>query len=136
MKPSIKKVTRDLLGNKSRSVIVLLAIVLGAFGVSMMSTAYNLLGKNLKDNYLKTNPAAFTLVVDSISDEVLQEAKQLSAIEYVETRNKLIGRVEINKNEFVSIWLFVVDDLSNVKINTYRLISGANPASANEMLIE
>lgn len=136
MRPSFKKIIRDLLSNKSRSFIVLLAIVLGAFGVSMMTTAYSLLGRNLSDNYLKTNPAAFTLVVDSISDEVLQEAKRLPGIEYVETRNKLIGRVETSTNEFVPIWLFVVDDVSNVQINTYRLLSGSTPASGNEILIE
>jgi len=136
MKPSFKKIIRDLLSNKSRSFIVLLAIVLGAFGVSMMTTAYNILGRNLSDNYLKTNPAAFTLVVDSISDEVLQQAKLLPNIEYIETRNKLIGRVEVNKNEFIPVWLFVVDDLSKVQINTYRLLSGTIPASNNEMLIE
>jgi len=136
MKPSFKKIIRDLLSNKSRSFIVLLAIVLGAFGVSMMTTAYNMLGRNLSDNYLKTNPATFTLVVDSISDEVLQQAKLLPDIEYIETRNKMIGRVEISKNEFVPVWLFVVDDLSKVQINTYRLLSGTIPASNNEMLIE
>jgi putative ABC transport system permease protein len=136
MKPSFKKIIRDLLSNKSRSFIVLLAIVLGAFGVSMMTTAYNMLGRNLSDNYLKTNPAAFTLAVDSISAEVLQKTKLLPYIEYVETRNKVIGRVETNKNEFVPIWLFVVDDLSKVRINTYRLLSGTIPASDNEILIE
>jgi putative ABC transport system permease protein len=136
MKPSFKKIIRDLLSNKSRSFIVLLAIVLGAFGVSMMTTAYNMLGRNLSSNYLKTNPATFTLVVDSISDEVLQQARSLPGIEHIETRNKLTGRVEISKNEFVPIWLFVVDDLSKVQINTYRMLSGTIPASDNEILIE
>jgi len=136
MKPSFKKVIRDLLSNKSRSFIVLLAIVIGAFGVSMMTTAYNMLGRNLSDNYLKTNPAAFTLVVDSMSDEVLQKTKLIPDIEFVETRNKIIGRVEINKNEFVPIWLFIVDDLSKVQINTYRLLSGNTPSTSTEMLIE
>jgi Predicted permease. len=136
MRASFKKVFRDLLGNKSRSLIVLLAIILGAFGVSMMTTAYNMLGRNLSDNYLKTNPAAFTLVVDSISDEVLQKTKLLPEIEYIESRNKLIGRVETGKNEFVPIWLYVVDDLSNIKINTYRLLSGTIPTSEKEILIE
>jgi putative ABC transport system permease protein len=136
MNPSFKKIIRDLLSNKSRSFIVLLAIVLGAFGVSMMTTAYNMLGRNLSSNYLKTNPATFTLVVDSISDEVLQQARSLPGIEHIETRNKLIGRVEISKNEFVPIWLFVVDDLSKVRINTYRLLSGTIPALNNEILIE
>lgn len=136
MNPSFKKIIRDLISNKSRSLIVLLAIILGAFGISMMTTAYNLLGRNLSDNYLKTNPAAFTVVVESISDDVLQKAKHLPDIEYIETRNKIIGRVEISKNEFVPIWLFIVDDLSKVRINTYRLLTGTIPASDNEILIE
>lgn len=136
MRPSFKKVIRDLLSNKSRSFIVLLAIVLGAFGVSMMSTAYNLLGKNLKDNYLKTNPASFTIVVDSISDEVLQKARSLPNIEFAEIRNKLIGRVEVGKNEFFPIWLFVVEDFKSVQINKFRILNGNFPATGNEILIE
>jgi putative ABC transport system permease protein len=136
MKPSIKKVVRDLSISKSRSFIVLLAIILGAFGVSMMTTAYDILGKNLSDNYLKTNPAAFTVVADSLSGEVLQKAKLLPNIESVETRNKLICRVEIGKNEFVPIMLFIVEDLKNVQINKFRLLSGHIPSSSNEILIE
>jgi putative ABC transport system permease protein len=136
MKPSIKKVTRDLLSNKSRSLIVLLAIVLGAFGVSMMSTAYNLLGKNLSNNYLKTNPASFTIVADSVSDEVIQKMKLLPNMEYIESRNKIVARVEISENEFIPIWLFVVDDFKTVQINTFRLLKGNSPVSGNEILIE
>jgi putative ABC transport system permease protein len=136
MKPSFKKVVRDLLSNKSRSLIVLLAIILGAFGVSMMSTAYNLLGKNLTQNYLKTNPASFTIVVDNASEKVLQQVRQLPNIEDVETRNKINGRVEINKDEFVPIWLYIVDDFKKVQINTFRVVEGIIPASADQMLIE
>ena len=136
MRTSFRKVIRDLLGNKGRSITVLLAIVLGAFGVSMMTTAYDLLGKNLKDNYLRTNPTAFTVVVDSIQDSVLQKARNLPNIEFVERRNKLIGRVEVADNEFIPIWLFIVDDVANVNVNTFRLQCGRLPASSNEMLIE
>jgi putative ABC transport system permease protein len=125
-----------MLSNRSRSLIVLLAIILGAFGVSMMSTAYNLLGKNLNQNYLKTNPASFTIVVDSVSEEVLQQVRQLPNIEDIETRNKIIGRVEIAKDEFVPIWLYPVDDFEKVKINTFRVIEGEKPVSVNEILIE
>jgi putative ABC transport system permease protein len=127
---------RDLFNNKSRSFIVLLAIVLGAFGVSMMTTAYNLLGRNLKDNYLKTNPASFTIVVDSVSPEILQKAKLLPNIEYIETRNKLLGRVEVSPNEFVPISLFIVDNLEKVQINSFRLLKGNLPAFGNEILVE
>jgi putative ABC transport system permease protein len=136
MKPSIKKVIRDLLSNKSRSFIVLLAIVLGAFGVSMMTTAYNLLGKNLSNNYLRTNPASFTIVADNISDSILAKAKLLPNIEYVETRDKLICRVEVTKDAYIPMWLFVVDDFTQIHINTFRLLKGQIPASINEILIE
>ena len=136
MKPSIKKVVRDLSISKSRSFIVLLAIILGAFGVSMMTTAYDILGKNLSDNFLKTNPAAFTIVADSLPSEVLQKAKLLPNIESVETRNKLICRVEIGENEFVPIMLFIVEDFNNVQINTFRLLRGSIPVSSNEILME
>jgi len=136
MNSSVKKVIRDLLSNKSRSFIVLFAIVLGAFGVSMMTTAYNMLGRNLSDNYLKTNPASFTIVADSILPEVLQKAKMLPNIEDVETRNKLVGRVEVGKNEFIPIWLFIVDDFNHVRINKFRLLEGNFPALNNEVIIE
>lgn len=136
MKPSIKKVLLDLSINKSRSFIVLLAIVLGAFGVSMMTTAYNLLGRNLRDNYLKTNPASFTIVADSLPDEVFQKVKLLPGIEYVEIRNKLICRVDTGENEYVPIWIFIVDYFKKIQINKFRLTEGEFPASDNEILIE
>lgn len=136
MKPSIKKVTRDLLKNMSRTLIVLLAIVLGGFGVSMMTTAYSLLGKNLSDNYLRTNPASFTIVVDSIPDNIIKQAGDLPGIENVETRNKIIGRVEVSKDEYVPVWLYVVDNFENIKINKFRILSGSLPQSSGEILME
>lgn len=136
MNPSLKKVLRDLLSNKSRTLIVLLAIILGSFGVSMMSTAYNLLGKNLNKNYLDTHPASYTIVVNNLPDTVLQQIKQLPNIEAVEIRNKIIGRVEFNKNEFAPIWLYVVEDFEKMKINTIQLKEGVFPSGGNQILIE
>ncbi len=56
-KISINKIVRDLWQEKGRTIVVLIAIILGTFSVAMMTTAYSTLNRNLRVNYEKTNPA-------------------------------------------------------------------------------
>jgi putative ABC transport system permease protein len=130
---SLKKIIRDLMLEKSRTFIVLFAIILGAFSVSMMNTAFTLLNNNLKENYLRTNPASFTIIGKNIDRNILINNPDIASIEY---RKKIMGRIRISENVWYPLWVFLVDDFNNMRINTFKTQSGMNPKAGNEILIE
>lgn len=133
---SLNKVIRDLVEEKGRTLIVLIAMILGSFSVSMLSTSNQLLNQNLKENYLKTNPASFTIVVNDSTDKALNLLKNIPEIKNCEARNKILARFKTFDNQWLPMWLFVVEDFKTVTINSFKTDEGKMPQNTNEMVIE
>lgn len=133
---SLSKVMRDLMQEKARTFTVLAAIILGVFAVAMLSTSRNLLDKNLTDNYLRTKPASFTLYMDSLSSETRKELESMEDIEDVEIRDMVVCRFVLGNSKFIPIQLFIVEDLNNLKLNTFRVDKGIMPEEDNSLAVE
>jgi len=135
-KTSIIKIARDLLREKQRTITVILAMILGVFSVSVMVTSRDLLNQNLKDNYRKTNPASFTLVLDSLTDDLRKELIELPEIEDVEIRQMVLSRFPMGENSYLPIFMFLIEDFDHLRIGKFSIDAGRFPKSANEMVIE
>lgn len=133
---STKKVIRDLLGEKRRTLAVLLAMIIGVFAVTMMSTSKSLLDKNLTENFLRTNPAAFSIFVNNAHDSVLQTIREMPEIAQVTTRKSVWIRMKKPDGTFLPVLLYVVDDVEQPLISTYKLDAGNYPKEKNEIVIE
>jgi len=131
-----KKALNDLWLYKSRSMIVILAIVLGVAGLGTVITAYAILQSDLNTNYLNTNPASATLITkESLSLELTQKLAQLPYIEAAELRKKISGRLQVRPNKWIPLLLFVVNDFQEMRIATFKLQNGHWPG-LGEMVIE
>lgn len=133
---STKKVIRDLLQEKRRTFTVLLAMVLGVFAVAMMSTSKSLLDNNLTDNFLRTNPASFSLFVNNIDESVLKTLSDMDEIDGLTTRQSIWVRMKKDDGTFLPILLYVVDDVADPQINTYTLDEGTFPQAKTQLVIE
>lgn len=133
---ALKKVMRDLLSEKKRTLTVLIAIIVGVFAVAMLSTSKSILNKNLKRNYLETNPASFTFILDSLSHDLKEELIQTGLIEDIEVRQKIWARLTDDNGEKVPVLLFLVEDFSKMRINKFYLEEGNLPDKAQGALIE
>ena len=133
---AFKKVLRDLLSEKRRSLTVLLAIIIGVFAVAMLSSSKSLLRKNLSANYLQTNPASFSIIMDSLNPEIRKELLALSYIEDVEVRQNLPARLSVGNDEHVPVKLFLIEDFTDTRINTFNLDEGKFPTSNIAFMIE
>lgn len=135
-KISILKIARDLLNDKKRTSIVILAMILGVFSVAVMVTNRDLLNQNLKDNFRRTNPASFTVVLDSIPNDLRAELVEMSAIEDIEIRQSIFSRFRKDDVGYTALSLFMVEDFDNQRINKFSLESGNFPSQNNEIVIE
>lgn len=133
---SIKKVIRDLVEEKSRTIIVLIAMVLGTFSVAMLTTSNQILNQNLRSNYLQTNPASFTIVVNDSTEKAVNLLKSIQEIKNFEIRSKIAARFKTFDNQWLPMWLFVVEDFNSVTINSFKIDVGTMPVNTNEMVIE
>jgi putative ABC transport system permease protein len=132
----LHKIFRDLFTEKSRTSIVILALFIGVFSVSMMSTAYTILKRELAYNFQSTNPASATLFITGIDDSITKKIVDSGYAKSAETREKVVCRIQTPDNRWIPLWLYVTEDFSNIKINKFKIERGLAPAAENEILIE
>ena len=122
-----KKGLKDLGQNPGRSVLVVLAIALGIFGISMVATSYSQLMRDIVPNYMRTNPASATIQTQALTPEVIEAVENLPSVAMAEARQRVVGRVQTGPDTWKMIWLFIVEDFDNLKISTFFPEEGAWP---------
>src|SRR5512133_2620 len=133
---SWRKAFRDLWLNKTRSLLVILAISIGVFGLGMVTNAYAILVREMDLNYIETNPSAANIMTIALDDQFLQSVKDLPQVDEVEARRLIVGRVSVGENEWKNIWLFVVDDFNSLTLDKFFPESGLYPPKTGEILLE
>jgi putative ABC transport system permease protein len=132
-----RKAVRDLISNKSRTFLVSMSIAIGIFGVGIILNGYSILTREMKSNYIGTNPASFTLYTNSANDsKIANKINALPGIKEVERRKTVLARIMDKDKEWKTIFLYVVEDFNNVHVNTFKLELGKKVPSKNEILIE
>ncbi len=131
-----RKAFRDLWINKTRTVLVVLSIAIGIIGVSSILTSYSILTREMNRNYMDTNPASAVLYVEGIDDDLVQSIQGRPEIAEAEARRTVVARYQMGTNEWISIYLFVIDDFDDLRVNTFYPERGDWIPAADEILIE
>lgn len=131
-----RKVTGDLSVNKMRTFFVILAICLGVFGISVVADSYSILLREMDRNYMNTDPASASLTTSTVSDAEMKKILGLPYIKDAERRGKVVGRVEVGENEWKDIWLFVVNDFEDIRLDTFTSEEGKAVPDTGEILLE
>ena len=119
------KVIRDLTSDIPKNLMLVLAITIGVFGVGAILGAYNVLTREMRTNYMGTNPASATIEVDgNITKEILDSVRTLPGIKAAERRATVVGRMNV-EGRWYPILFFVIDDFKNMTVSTVDYVSGA-----------
>lgn len=131
-----RKVLRDLWMNKTRTLLVVLSITIGIVGVGSILTAYSILTREMDRNYMDTNPASAVLYIKNVDDALVQAVQSRPEIAQAEARRLVVARYQTGENQWLSIWLFVIGDFDNLRVNTFTSERGGWDPAADEILIE
>ncbi len=131
-----RKALRDLWINKTRTILVVLAIAIGIVGVGSILTSYTILIREMNRNYMDTNPASAVLYVEGIDDDLVQSIQARPEIAEAEARRTVVARYQMGTNTWISIYLFVIDDFDDLRVSTFYPERGAWTPAADEILIE
>lgn len=136
IRPRWKKAINDLIRFKFRSLLVIFAVVIGVWGLGSAVTAYSILQKDLRTNFLKTNPPGISIqTAEHIDTNLFDMIRTLPCISEAELRKKITGRIQIAENTWIPLILFVVNDFDDTRIATFTLEEGQYPG-LNQILIE
>lgn len=136
MNTRARKVVRDFWQERTRSMLVVLAIALGIAAFSAVLSSYAILNRELNDGYLATNPASFTLRTGALGDDVVRLIAQTPGVAAAEPRRVVNGRIKAGPAQWRGVMLFVVKNYADIRVSTLRPETGAWPPGPGEMLIE
>jgi putative ABC transport system permease protein len=132
--PRWRKVVRDIAGTPLRTALAVAAMAAGAFGVSMILTAYSILTRELKTTYSDTRPASATFILNTpVTDSLVDIARRVPGVADAEARPVIGGRIRIGNEQWLPLTLFVIRDFRNVRMDR---VTGASPIADDEILIE
>lgn len=136
--PRWKKVLRDLRLNRTRTVLALVALSIGTFGVGADLSAYSILRREMGVNFGGTHPPSVIVHVEGAgaTREMASEVEHLPGVAKAEARGLIEARVLFGPDEWRRILLFAIDDFHNLKVSTFTLEKGEWPPCDGEILIE
>ncbi|MCP5066485.1 MAG: FtsX-like permease family protein [bacterium] len=135
MRPRYRKALRDLGQDRGRTALVLLALIVGVWGLSSVVVSTVIATRDLRDNYLVTNPASATLWVAGAGDAVAT-ARSHPDVRDAELRTLTRGRIQVETDEWVPLHLFLVEDFESLRIARFDLEDGGWPEGPLEIAIE
>jgi putative ABC transport system permease protein len=136
MSPRWHKVIRDLWGNKSRTVLVVLAIAVGVFAFGGVFITQDVLIRDMNVGYLSIRPAHAILNVSPFDDGVVSAIRGMREIEDAEGRTTLPVKLEVAPDEWVNLSLVVISDYDDIHINRITSQAGSYPPDRRELVIE
>jgi putative ABC transport system permease protein len=135
--PRWRKVLRDIGQTPLRTALAVVAMAAGAFGVTMILTSYSILKRELGTMYTDTHPASAILTIDgTVDDALVDSVRRMPGVADAEARPVIYGRIQVAKDHWLPLTLFVIRDFSDIRLDRFKPDSGAWPPGDDEMLIE
>lgn len=131
-----RKVVRDLLHNKIRTMLVVLSIAVGVFAIGMVAGTYEIISRDLGNSYKAVNPAMATIYSSTFKEEFVETIRKMKGVTGAEGRRTLSMRVKVAPDEWQKLELAVIPDYKDIHINKLKLVSGLWPPPERQMLIE
>jgi putative ABC transport system permease protein len=131
-----KKIWRDLAERKGRTLLTVLGLVVGLWGVGSVSVAWWVLGTDMSANFLSTNPPAITMTVAGETAVDVAAIGKLDGIRQIENRPQINGRIEITPNSWRPLLLWVVDDFNAMTVAKAFPESGVLPPPTGSFVME
>lgn len=116
MNMKFRKVIGDLRVNPGRIILVILALIIGLWGVGSILVSYTILSRDLNKNFIRTSPLHAAITSKDFNLLDLTALRSRPAIEKAEFRDFATLRIETHPDEWIPLWLFGVEDFNNFNL--------------------
>jgi len=137
IRPRWRKVFHDLIGNFSRTALVVVSIAVGVFSIGVIIGAYIIISDDMSASYAANNPMNIELRTDPFDKDLLSTIEHMRGVEDAEGRRVFTMRVRTGEDgQWVTLNIVAVDDFSELNINRLNVISGTNQPADDQILLE
>jgi putative ABC transport system permease protein len=126
----------DVRAERGRLLLMWLALTVSSLSVGTVLGAGGMLRRAMAENYLGTVPAHATLELEAdVTPELAALVAADPTVRAAEGREVVLARAKIGQ-DFRPLLLFVVEDFGNLRLNTFRSVTGAFPPPLGSVLLE
>lgn len=136
MRPRWRKVLRDLLGNKVRTMLVVFSISIGVFAIGMIVGTQILLDEDLSEVYAQTHPAHALFFTDPFDEPFVDAVARVNGVAEAQGRASFEVSLQKGENEWVNLNITALPNFENQRIHTIGYVSGEWPPPDKTILIE
>ena len=134
--PRWRKVMRDVLGNKTRTILVVVSIAVGVAAIGMVTGSHVVMSHDLPTGYAQINPMHARLGVSDFTDELVQSVRRMPEVAEAEGRSRVSVQVQTGPDQWKNLDLWAIQDFQAMRINKVLPASGAWPPPKRTLLIE
>ncbi|MEM7334640.1 MAG: FtsX-like permease family protein [Chloroflexota bacterium] len=132
-----RKVWKDIWSNKTRTILVILSILVGVTAIGMVLGSQLIIDENLPEDYAAVNPTAGTIfTLNTFDDDMVEAIRRMPEVEEAEGRRFVTVRFEDEDGTKRSIQLFAIANFDDISISQLSLEEGQFPPPERGMLIE
>lgn len=136
LQPRWRKVIRDLLLYKTRTILVVLTIAVGVFAFGAIIAARDNILNELRSSFLAINPVSATLVTEPFDDRLVDAVRRMPEVGAAEGQRKVEARIELAPNDWYDLDLFVIPNDGELTVNMLQSEAGVWPPPRQTMLLE
>jgi putative ABC transport system permease protein len=112
----VKKVWSDLTERRGRSLLTVLGLCVGFWGVGSAAVAWLVLSRDLPANFLQTNPPAIRMTVSGPDTVDVASLGRVEGALAIENRPHLTGRIQYGADRWMPLNLWVVEDFNAMRV--------------------
>lgn len=131
------KVLSDLLGNKTRTVLIVLSITVGLFAVGTIVSSQTILREQMAQGYASIHPSSGTVrTLELFDQDFVHSVQEMKGVQDADARRILFSRVLTSTGEWANLTIFAVEEYDGIRVNKIRPVQGAWPPPDRQILIE
>lgn len=115
--PRWRKVLKDLWGNKTRTILVILTIGIGVFAVAYVAISFDIILKDMDADFQASNPRSALIYTDYFDEDFLPSLAEVEGVGQVEGRGSTSGRLEFPGKDKQAISFTSIPPAEQVKID-------------------
>jgi putative ABC transport system permease protein len=133
--PRWRKVIRDLWSNKTRTILVVMAIAVGVFAFGSVFITQEVLISDMDTQYHAYNASTITMSVPSFDDDLVRWARQQE--EVVDAQGRAMYQVQlVGQDRTFNLNLYAYDTYEDIALNRITPEKGTWPPGRHDILFE
>src|SRR5574338_748504 len=134
-----KKVWADFWGNKARTLLTILTIMVGTLAIGFISNLQSYMIESMDSDYLSTSPSEAKIDAYPMNDDTVRIVREMRGVKAVEGRSRAGGQILHVDGEKIPVQITAIEDPGDMLVDRLQPVRngpGIPPLGYRELLVD